>query len=68
VSAPFADDFDGPDLGPAVWVPRYLPQWSSRADGAAAYEVAGSELRLTIPPDHVPLLAVDVVRGPASAR
>jgi Glycosyl hydrolases family 16 len=33
-------------------VPHYLPQWSSRAESAAVYEVAGSELRLTIPPDQ----------------
>ena len=48
----FADDFDGPELDLAVWVPHYLPQWSSRAESAATYEVAGSELRLTIPPDQ----------------
>jgi hypothetical protein len=35
-----------------VWVPHYLPQWSSRAESAATYTVAGSELRLTIPPDQ----------------
>ena len=33
-------------------MPHYLPQWSSRAESAAVYEVAGSELRLTIPPDQ----------------
>jgi hypothetical protein len=48
----FADDFDGPGLDTAVWVPHYLPMWSSRAQSAATYEVAGSELRLTIPPGH----------------
>ena len=32
-----------------VWIPHYLPQWSSRADSAATYAVAGGELRLTIP-------------------
>ena len=53
MSAPdFVDDFGGPDLDTEVWVPHYLPQWSSRAESAATYEVAGSELRLTIPPDH----------------
>jgi Glycosyl hydrolases family 16 len=35
-----------------VWVAHYLPQWSSRAASAATYEVAGSELRLTIPPEQ----------------
>jgi hypothetical protein len=48
----FRDDFDGPGLDTEVWVPHYLPQWSSRAETAATYSVAGSELRLTIPPDQ----------------
>jgi hypothetical protein len=81
VTAPgFADDFDGPDLDPEVWVPHYLPQWSSRAESAATYEVAGWELRLTIPPeqgiwcagDHEPPLRVSGVQsgvfsGPAGS-
>jgi Glycosyl hydrolases family 16 len=81
VTAPgFADDFDGPDLDPEVWVPHYLPQWSSRAESAATYEVAGSELRLKIPPeqgiwcagDHEPPLRVSGVQsgvfsGPAGS-
>jgi Glycosyl hydrolases family 16 len=46
------DHFDGSNLDDEVWIPHYLPQWSSRADTAATYEVAGSELRLTIPADH----------------
>ena len=48
----FLDHFDGPDLDRGVWVPHYLPQWSSRAQSAATYAVAGSELRLTIPADQ----------------
>jgi hypothetical protein len=29
VSAPeFADDLDGPDLDPEVWLAHHLPQWS----------------------------------------
>jgi hypothetical protein len=48
----FFDDFDGPDLDTDVWVPHYLPQWSSRAESAATYTVDGSELRLTIPPEQ----------------
>jgi glycosyl hydrolase family 16 len=48
----FRDDFDGDELDRAVWIPHYLPQWSSRAASAATYEVAGSELRLSIPPDQ----------------
>jgi Glycosyl hydrolases family 16 len=45
----FRDDFEGDDLDRSVWIPHYLPQWSSRAASAATYEVAGSELRLSIP-------------------
>jgi Glycosyl hydrolases family 16 len=81
VTAPgFADDFDGPDLDTEVWVPHYLPQWSSRAESAATYAVAGSQLRLTIPSqqglwcagDHAPALRVSgaqsgVWSGPAGS-
>jgi hypothetical protein len=72
VTAPsFADDFDGPHLDAEVWVASYLPQWSSRAESAATYAVAGSELRLTIPPeqglwcagDHEPPLRVSGVQS-----
>jgi hypothetical protein len=48
----FLDHFDGDGLDTGVWVPHYLPQWSSRAQSAATYEVTGSELRLTIPRDQ----------------
>lgn len=48
----FRDDFEGHDLDRSVWIPHYLPQWSSRAESAATYEVAGSELRLSIPPEQ----------------
>jgi hypothetical protein len=48
----FAEEFDGPALDTDVWVPHYLPQWSSRAESAATYAVEGSELRLTIPPQQ----------------
>lgn len=72
----FEDDFDGPGLDLATWVPHYLPQWSSRAESAATYEVAGSELRLTIPPDqgiwcagdHEPPLRVSGVQSGVSSR
>ena len=67
----FVDDFEGPGLDLAVWVPHYLPQWSSRAESAATYEVADSELRLTIPReqgvwcagDHEPPLRVSGVQS-----
>ena len=48
----FADEFDGPALDTDVWVPHYLPAWSSRAASAAAYEITDSCLRLRIPTDH----------------
>ena len=31
----FSDHFDGTDLDTDVWVPHYLPHWSSRAASAA---------------------------------
>ena len=52
IEAEFRDDFDAADLDTEVWVPHYLPQWSSRAQSAATYALADSELRLTIPPDQ----------------
>jgi hypothetical protein len=52
VAERFLDDFEGPGLDTGVWLPHYLPQWSSRAETAAAYSVVDSELRLTIPPDQ----------------
>ena len=48
----FADEFDEPGLDTSVWIPHYLPAWSSRAASAAAYEISGSCLRLRIPTDH----------------
>lgn len=48
----FRDTFDGSALDTSRWLPHYLPHWSSRAESVATYEVAGSELRLTIPPDQ----------------
>ena len=48
----FVDDFDGAGLDTDVWIPHYLPMWSSRAESAATYDVADSELRLTIPPEQ----------------
>jgi hypothetical protein len=67
----FEDDFEGPDLDTEVWIPHYLPMWSSRAESAATYEVAGSELRLTIPPgqglwcarEHDPPLRVSGIQS-----
>lgn len=74
-SIAFFDDFDGPALDLEVWLPHYLPQWSSRALSAATYEVGGSELRLTIPPhqgiwcegQHEPPLRVSGVQSGVSS-
>lgn len=46
----FLEEFDGPGLDTSVWLPHYLPAWSSRAATAATYAVADSCLRLWIPP------------------
>jgi hypothetical protein len=67
----FCDDFDGTGLDTSVWIPHYLPMWSSRAESAAAYALAGSELRLRIPPeqgvwcagDHEPPLRVSGIQS-----
>ncbi len=67
----FADDFDEPDLDLGVWLPHYLPAWSSRAATAANYEIRDSCLRLFIPPeqgrwlpgDHAPLRVSGVQSG-----
>jgi hypothetical protein len=69
----FLDHFDGADLDREVWIPHYLPQWSSRAQSAATYAMADSELRLTIPADqglwcaeaHQPALRVSGVQSGA---
>lgn len=65
------DDFTGPELDRSVWLPHYLPAWSSRARTAATYEVAESRLRLSIPPaqglwcagDHHPDMRVSAVQS-----
>lgn len=48
----FEEHFDAPDLDTAVWLPHYLPAWSSRAATKADYEIRDSCLHLRIPPDH----------------
>jgi Glycosyl hydrolases family 16 len=45
-------EFAGNELDRSVWVPYYLPHWSSRAASAATYAVRDGELRLSIPPDQ----------------
>ncbi|MET0448039.1 MAG: glycoside hydrolase family 16, partial [Aeromicrobium sp.] len=45
------EDFDdGLDAG--RWLPHYLPQWSSRAESAATWEVEDSALVLSIPSEQ----------------
>jgi hypothetical protein len=48
------DDFNGALLDERLWIPHYLPQWSSRAASAARYSVGRSELRLRIDADQAP--------------
>jgi hypothetical protein len=50
--APFHDDFDGQGLDRTVWLPHYLPAWSSRADTAASLRLGDSCLTLDVPVDH----------------
>jgi Glycosyl hydrolases family 16 len=45
-------EFAGDDLDRSVWVPYYLPHWSSRAASAATYTVRNGALRLSIPADQ----------------
>jgi hypothetical protein len=67
----FDDDFDGSELDRTVWLPHYLPAWSSRALTAATYDIGDSCLRLTIPPDqglwcpgeHVPPMRVSGIQS-----
>jgi hypothetical protein len=66
-----AEEFDGPDLDRARWVPHYLPHWSSRADTAARYELRDGALRLCVPreqglwcpDDHQPPLRVSGIQS-----
>ena len=48
----WSDDFDGPSLDESVWLPHYLPAWSSRSATAASWRLANSCLLLDIPRDH----------------
>jgi Glycosyl hydrolases family 16 len=48
------DDFTGPDLDPGLWLPYYLPQWSSRSAAAARYRLGDGVLRLVVEEDQPP--------------
>jgi hypothetical protein len=43
--------FEGAGLDVGVWLPHYLPAWSSRDATRASYRLDGA-LRLTVPVDH----------------
>jgi hypothetical protein len=51
--------FRGDDLDRSVWLPAYLPHWSSRSAAAATYAVRAGELHLSIPVDQ-PLWCADL--------
>jgi hypothetical protein len=65
------DEFNGPELDRGLWLPSYLPAWSSRADSAATYDVRDSCLHLSIPQDqalwcagdHTPPLRVSGIQS-----
>ncbi|MEI5583616.1 MULTISPECIES: glycoside hydrolase family 16 protein [unclassified Agromyces] len=48
----FDADLSGPELDLAQWIPHYLPQWSSREQTRARYDVADGVLRLRIDADQ----------------
>jgi Glycosyl hydrolases family 16 len=48
------DGFDGEDLDRSLWLPHYLPHWSSREESAARYEVGDGRLQLVIEADQQP--------------
>jgi hypothetical protein len=61
--ATIEERFAGGPLDETVWVPAYLPAWSSTRQAAATYEVVAEGLRLTIPPDQ-PLWCPDLHEEP----
>lgn len=50
----FAEEFVGGDLDLTRWLPAHLPQWSSREQAAARYEVGDGRLVLQIVEDQPP--------------
>ena len=58
-----AEHFSSATLDSDVWLPHYLPHWSSRAESAATWSVAGGVLRLSIPPSQ-PLWCEGLHDGP----
>jgi hypothetical protein len=50
----FEDDFDSPTLDETVWLPHYLPHWSTPDRTAARYDIRDGVLRLLIEADTPP--------------
>ena len=48
------DEFDDPSLDQRIWLPNYLPHWSSRSASAARYLLTEGTLRLLIEPGQAP--------------
>ena len=48
------DDFGGSSLNDRLWVPHYLPHWSSRSKSATTFSLRGGALRLLIEKDQQP--------------
>lgn len=48
----FDDRFDSGALDESVWLPAYLPAWSSRAASAATFAIDERGLHLSIPAEH----------------
>ena len=46
--------FESTELDRRLWIPSYLPHWSSRAASAARYAVGGGRLELRIDADQQP--------------
>lgn len=51
------DDFAVSELNDRLWIPHYLPQWSSRSAAAARYSIQAGALRLAIEGDQPPWCA-----------
>jgi hypothetical protein len=48
------DRFDGTELDRGLWLPYYLPHWSSRTAAAARYRLGDGQLRLVVEEDQPP--------------
>ena len=48
------DLFDGDELDRGLWLPYYLPHWSSRAASAARYRLGDGALHLVVEQDQPP--------------